>query len=287
MFFVSGITGQVGGATAERLLQEGHTVRALVRNPQKSTAWSDKGVDIRQGDFNDAATVAQALEGVAGAFLMIPPILAPTPGFPEAKAVIASFQKALHRVPPPRLVLLSSVGSEQTNGLGNITTTHLMEQALGDLPFPTAFVRAGGFLENYVAGLEAAAATGVFQSFFQPTDRPFPMVATGDIGNEIARLLIHGWNDKKIVELGSPIRPDDIAHAMTEVLHRPVQARAIPRTEWATTLEHFGFPPGTTGLYEEMMDGFNSGWIDFGVPGAEPVAGTTTPAQVFAPARKS
>ena len=34
------------------------------------------------------------------------------------------------------------------------------------------------------------------------------------------------------------------------------------------------------------MDGFNSGWIAFGVPGTEPVAGTTTAAQVFAQARK-
>ena len=76
---------------------------------------------------------------------MMPPILAPSPGFPEARAVIASFQEALRRTPPPRLVLLSSIGSEQTSGLGLITTTHLMEEALGDLPFPTAFIRAGAF----------------------------------------------------------------------------------------------------------------------------------------------
>ena len=35
-----------------------------------------------------------------------------------------------------------------------------------------------------------------------------------------------------------------------------------------------------------MMAGFNSGWITFGVPGTEPVAGTTMAAQVFAQARK-
>jgi hypothetical protein len=33
-----------------------------------------------------------------------------------------------------------------------------------------------------------------------------------------------------------------------------------------------------------MLDAFNSGWIDFGVPGTEPVAGTLTPAEVFAAA---
>ena len=287
MFFISGITGHVGGAAARRLLEEGHTVRTLARDPQKAAAWADKGVDIRQGDFTDPAAVAAALEGVEGAYLMMPPILVPSPGYPEARAVIASFQEALRQAPPPRLVLLSSIGSEQSHGLGNITSTYLMEEALGDLPFPTAIVRAGGFLENYAGGLGAAAATGVYHSFFQPVDRPFPMIATADIGAEVARLLAGGWDGKKIVELGSPVSADDLARAMGEALGKPVTAQAIPREQWAATLESFGLPAGRTGLYEEMMDGFNSGWIAFGVPGTELVDGTITPAQFFAEASKA
>jgi uncharacterized protein YbjT (DUF2867 family) len=287
MFFVSGITGQVGGAAARRLLGQGHKVRALARDPQKAAEFARQGVEVLQGDFNDAASVAGALEGVEGAFLMIPPVLVPAPGFPEAKAVIASFVEALRQVPPPRLVLLSSIGSEQSSGLGNITTTHLMEEALGDLPFPTAFVRAGGFIENYIASLEVANSSGLFDSFWAPTDRTFPMIATVDIGHEVARLLTSSWEGKKIVELGSPISPDDLAKAMAEVLGRPVQARAVPREQWTAFLEQIGFPSGNTGNWEEMMDGWNSGWIDFGVPGTESTPGTITPAQVFATARKA
>jgi uncharacterized protein YbjT (DUF2867 family) len=287
MFLVSGITGNVGGAAARRLLEEGQAVRTLARDPQKAAEWAQQGVDVRRGDFTDPAAVADALEGVEGAYLMMPPLMVPSPGYPEARAVIASFQEALRLSPPPRLALLSSVGSEKSSGLGNITSTHLMEEALGDLPFPTAFVRAGGFFENYVGGLGAADSTGVYYSFFQPTDRALPMIATADIGAEVARLLVEGWEGKKIVELGSPVSPDDIARAMGGALGKPVMAQAIPRERWATTLESFGLPPGSTGLYEEMMDGFNSGWIAFGVPGTEPVAGTTTAAQVFAQVRRA
>ncbi len=285
VFFVSGITGHVGGAAARYLLKEGRAVRALVRDPNKAADWASKGVDVRQGDFNDAASVASALEGVAGAFLMIPPVLVPAPDYAEARAVIASFREALRHSPPPRLVLLSSVGSEQSSGLGNITTTHLMEEALGDLPFPTAIVRAGSFLENYTHSLFRAAETGVFDSFFAPVEHLFPMTATGDIGNEIARLLIDGWDGKKIVELGSLLSPNDLARAMGEVLGRPVEAKALPRDSWAHVMEAMGLPPGRTNLYEEMMDGFNAGWINFGVPGAERVEGTVTPAEVFAQAQ--
>ena len=287
MFFVSGITGQVGGAAARRLLEEGHTLRTLARDPQKAAEWSQKGVEVRQGDLQNAIAVADALNDVEGAFLMIPPTLAPAPGYPEAKAVIASFQEALRLSPPPRMVLLSSVGSQQRSGLGNITGTHLMEEALGDLPFPTAFVRAGSFLENYVSGLGAASATGVFYSFLQPVDRTFPMVGTADIGAEIARLLADGWEGKKVVELGSPVSPNDLARAMGEVLGKPVTAQAIPRERWASTLETFGMPAGSTGAFEEMEESFNSGWIAFGIPGTEPVAGTISPAEVFAKAQNA
>ena len=287
MFFVSGITGQVGGATARHLLAQNRTVRALVRDPQKATEWAEQGVDVRAGDLNSAADIADALQGVEGAFLMLPSLMVPSPGFPEAEALIASFHKALRQSPPPRLVALSSVGSEKSSGLGNITSTYMMEQALGDLPFPTAFVRAGAFIENNIPVLERAASTGVFNSFLQPVDHAFPMIATDDIGREIARLLAEGWSGQKVVELGSRISPADLAGAMSQVLARPVEAQALPREAWAATLQAMGLPPGKTGLWEEMQDGFNSGWIDFGVPGTEAVAGTTTPAQVFAAARKS
>ena len=287
MFFVSGVTGQVGGAAARQLLEEGHTVRTLARDPLKAAECSRKGVDVRRGDFNDAAAVAGALEGVEGAYLMLPPVFAPAPGFPEARDIVANFREALRQAPPPRLVVLSSVGSQRSSGLGNITSTHLLEEALDNLPFPTAFIRAGSFLENYTFGLEAAASTGWFDTYLTPPDRPVPMIATADIGEEIARLLVSGWSGKKIVELGSPVSPDDLARAMSEVLGRPVQARPTPRDQWTASLEGQGMAPGTTGPFEEMEDAFNSGWIDFGVPGTEPVAGKVTPAQVFEQVRKA
>ena len=101
MFFVAGITGQVGGATARRLLKGGHAVRALARDPQKAAAWAQQGVDVRQGDFNDAAAVAAALEGVEGAFLMLPPILTPDPASRKHRLSSPPFARRWKRRPRP------------------------------------------------------------------------------------------------------------------------------------------------------------------------------------------
>ena len=287
MFFIAGITGNVGGAAAQRLLDEGHTVRAVVRDPAKAAGWAAKGVDVKQGDWTDTAVVAAALEGVEGAFVMVPPKLDPKPGYPESVAVIASLVDALRKTPVPRVVGLSSIGSEQESGLGLITATHLLEEALKPLPFPVAFVRAGSFFENYAHGIATVKATGNLYSFYLPAEKPVPTIATADIGKEVAKLLTQGWSGKtKVVELGSLVSPVEAAEALGKALGQPVKAVGVPREGWAGAFGQMGMQPGTTWAYEEMLDGVNSGWIHFGVEGTEAVAGTMTAEQFFASAVK-
>jgi uncharacterized protein YbjT (DUF2867 family) len=156
MFLVMGITGKVGGATATHLLAQGKKVRALVRDREKAASWIDQGVEVVGGDWNDAASIERALEDVEGAFVMLPPIWAPSPDFREAKGVIANYVEALTRVKVPRVVALSSMGANRTSGMGLITALSLLEQGFRHLTVPIAHVRAGGFFENFLYGLHVA-----------------------------------------------------------------------------------------------------------------------------------
>src|SRR5216683_739616 len=72
MFLVMGVTGKVGGATARHLLAHGKRVRALVRSREKAADWMDQGVELVDGDWNDTAAIERALDGVDGAFVMLP-----------------------------------------------------------------------------------------------------------------------------------------------------------------------------------------------------------------------
>src|SRR6202522_961272 len=100
MYLVMGITGKVGGATARHLLKQGAQVRALVRDREKAAKWADQGVELVDGDWNDATVIAAALKGVEGAFAMLPTVWAPSPDYREAKGVIASYVDALTKVVP-------------------------------------------------------------------------------------------------------------------------------------------------------------------------------------------
>jgi len=60
---VTGATGKVGNATARALLDAGHGVRALVRDPARARPWLHDGVELVVGDVTDQGSVRRATEG--------------------------------------------------------------------------------------------------------------------------------------------------------------------------------------------------------------------------------
>jgi len=287
MFLVMGITGKVGGATAKHLLAQGKKIRALVRGRDKAANWADQGVELVDGDWYDSAAIERALKGVEGAFIMLPAVWAPSPDYKEAKGMIASYVEALTKAAPPRVVALSSMGAKRTSRLGMITALSLLEQGFRDLLSPIAFVRAGGFFENFLYGLQVAQG-GTLPVYYNPTNRKSTMVATNDVGAEVASLLTGpAWSGQRTVELGTMVTADEVAEQLGEVLNRDVKAFAVPRERWAVAFEQFGIPKGRTGPAEEMFEAVNAGWMDLGVEGTEHVAGTTSARDVFAAAQKA
>jgi NAD(P)H dehydrogenase (quinone) len=90
MYAVTGITGQVGGSVTRTLLDAGQSVRAVMHDAAKGAAWKERGCEVVLADMKDAEALTAAFNGVDGVFVMIPPIFDPTPGFPEARSIIAA-----------------------------------------------------------------------------------------------------------------------------------------------------------------------------------------------------
>ncbi len=65
---VTGASGFVGSAVAQRLVAAGYRVRALVRSTSSRTNLASLDVEIAEGDMRDARAVARAMSGVR--FLM-------------------------------------------------------------------------------------------------------------------------------------------------------------------------------------------------------------------------
>ncbi len=62
---VTGVTGLIGRFVAERLLSEGHAVRATVRDVDRLETDLRQSLDLRIGDLRDEHFVAESMEGVS------------------------------------------------------------------------------------------------------------------------------------------------------------------------------------------------------------------------------
>jgi uncharacterized protein YbjT (DUF2867 family) len=284
MFAITGITGQVGGATARALLRHGKKIRAIVRDEKKGEAWKAQGAEVAIASLEDASQLERAFENVEGAFIMTPPFYHSLNPREESAMALACITHALRASHVPKVVCLSSVGAQHAEGTGAILKLHDMERALFPLSMPTASIRAAFFMENFAPLLEHARTTGKLPTMLEPLDKSIAMVATKDIGEAAAGLLVDKtWYGDQIVELEGPTTysPNDAAKILSEVLKTPVAAEVIPRAALAGVYEQFGFSAASAASMVEMADGFKRGLIRFEGNGAVHQKGSTTLEEVF------
>jgi len=272
MYAITGITGKVGGEVARTLLAAGKPVRAIVRDARKGEEWARLGCEVALATVEDGVALARAFEGATAAFLLPPPAFDPLPGFPEARALGRTFVTALTAAKPARAVYLSTIGADAP--YENLLSQHtLIENILRDLPMPLTVLRPAWFLENATWDVSAARETGLAPSFLQPLDKPFPMVATKDVGRVAAELLQETWTGRRIVELEGPTRvsPNDLAQALGRALGKAVHTTAVPAKTWRDLFLAQGMKNPEPRI--RMLDGFNEGWIEFQHSGADALKG--------------
>lgn len=283
LFVMTGITGHVGSAAAHRLLTQDARVRAVVRSDAGASTWRAKGVQVAMAGLDDAQALTRAFDGADGVYVMTPTWFDSPDMFAENARAVEALGQALRATRPRRIVLLSSVGAQHAAGTGAILKLHHMEQAFADLAGVIS-LRAGWFMENYAGLVPHVRATGVLPSMLAPLDGAHPMVATQDIGQVVADILLDTSRGRAVIELEGPRRysPNDAAEAFARVLGRSVQAQILPPSEWLDAYAQWGLTPRSAEAMSEMLAGFNSGHIVFERSQAETLHGLTSLEQVLA-----
>jgi NAD(P)H dehydrogenase (quinone) len=72
MILVTGATGHLGTAVVNHLLKKtsANQIAALVRNDNKASAFKEKGVNIRVGNYDDPASIDNAMQGIEKVLLI-------------------------------------------------------------------------------------------------------------------------------------------------------------------------------------------------------------------------
>ncbi len=282
MFTVFGANGNTGSIVAARLLDRGKQVRAVARDPKKVEALRARGAEVFVGDVTDAASVAAALAGAEGAYLLMPPDNTTTDLVARNRKVIAGYVAGLRTHKVAHAVLLSSVGAQVPSGTGPIVTTHHAEADLPASGAKLTFLRAAYFMENLLGFADAMKKDGVLPVFGGGESYPFPMVATRDIGATAADALLAPPAATQVIELSGPKEYSfaDGAAEASKVLGRQVKAMPLPIDNVVPAFMQFGMSENVAKLYREMIEAFGTGKVGFEGTGRS-LRGSTTMADVM------
>ncbi|MFI6579156.1 NmrA family NAD(P)-binding protein [Nocardiopsis sp. NPDC050513] len=181
---VTGATGRQGGATARRLLADGHRVRALVRGhgSPAATALEAEGAELVVGDLDDPGSLETAFAGAQGVFI-VPPMAYASGGADNdlefrrgGAAIDAAVAAGVEQAVFTGLGSFSGGVAEQVGGKQRVErhlwASGLTATVLRPVRFMTNFLGTGVGVDD--------VADGVSRHVF-PADEPVQLIALEDI----------------------------------------------------------------------------------------------------------
>ena len=151
---VTGATGYVGGRLVPLLVEEGFSVRVLVRSAAKvrNTAWIAR-VDVVEGDAIDEKSLDAALVGVDVAFYLLHSISTGAK-FDDLEAAMArKFAEAASRAKVRRIVYLGGIANDE-NLSKHLESRRSVGKVLASTGVPVIELRAGIIIGSGSASFE-------------------------------------------------------------------------------------------------------------------------------------
>jgi uncharacterized protein YbjT (DUF2867 family) len=140
---VAGATGYIGSRLVPRLLEAGHEVRCLARDPAKlgGRPWIDR-VEVAVGDALDPSSLQTSTAGCRAAFYLIHAMRA-GPGFAERdRAAALNFADAAGKAGLRRIVYLGGLGPDTGRLSPHLRSRHEVGRLLATGTTPVTEVRA-------------------------------------------------------------------------------------------------------------------------------------------------
>lgn len=236
---VTGAHGHLGGLAVRHLLDRVPASR-LIATARDAGALSDlaeRGVEVRQADYDDSASLDRALAGVDRLLLVSANIVGQRAR--QHRNVIDAAKRA-----GIGFIAYTSILHADTNGM-QLAGEHLAtEGALRESGIPFALLRNGWYSENYTASAPAAVQHGVVLGAAK--DGRFSFATRTDYA-EAAAVVIASDDDQRgrVYELAG-----DEAHSLPELAAayarqsgKQVVYRDVPEAELSAALKGFGLPP--------------------------------------------
>jgi uncharacterized protein YbjT (DUF2867 family) len=218
MYFVTGATGNAGGAVVRALADARHPVRGLVREGREGSL--PPGVEPVVGDLNDPATFADSLAGVEGLFLLS--------GYERLDELLA----AARRAGVERIVLLSSSAAPGGDMENAVARYHILtERAVRESGLRWTVLQPNSFMTNTFQWIPQLREGDVIRAPF--ADVAISTIDPADIAGVVVKGLTTPELEGRSLRLSGPeaLYPADRARILGAALGRELRFEAQSNEE--------------------------------------------------------
>jgi uncharacterized protein YbjT (DUF2867 family) len=220
---VTGATGKQGGSVVRALLDYGHRVRGLTRNPdsEKARLLEEEGVEIVKGDFNNPDSIRRAMKGVDAVFLMGTSFEEGIEAEVRHGIMVADIAKeeGLNH-----LVYTSVSSANKNTGVPHFESKFKIEEHIRKIGIPYTIIRPVSFMENYLAPWNLPKLKeGLINGPLSP-DKKSQLIAVRNIG----RFALYVFENReqflgKAIDIASDeVSGNEISELFTHVLGHKV-----------------------------------------------------------------
>jgi NAD(P)H dehydrogenase (quinone) len=236
MIVITGASGQLGQLVITELLKkaEASNIVAAVRDPARATHLAALGVQVREADYDQPASLDAAFQGASKVLLISSNALGRRVA--QHKNVIDAAVRA-----GVSLLAYTSVLRADTSTL-SVAVEHLAtEEAIRASGLPFSFLRNGWYLENYTEHLAPALAHGALlgsagEGRIAAAARADYAAAAAAVLTQLAPAPVHELAGERAFTMA------ELAQAVGAQAGKEIVYRDLPRDEYRAILASVGLP---------------------------------------------
>jgi len=227
-FFVTGATGNQGGATARNLVEKGFKVKALVRNPSSPNAQKliHPNIEIVKGNLDDPSSYKINLKNIDGVFALF----TFNDGTKKEITRGISLIDAAKEMNVPFILYSSVIGADAGSGIPHWESKYNIEQYLANSGIPYTIVRPASLFQNFfIPDVQKRIKKGNLVTPVRK-DKIQQFIGTEDIGRICAQILMNNekFNGHTITIAADEMDMQSAAKLFNDVLGKPVKYSQLP-----------------------------------------------------------
>ncbi|WP_216914836.1 MULTISPECIES: SDR family oxidoreductase [unclassified Synechococcus] len=253
-FVITGATGQLGRLVIDVLLRRvpADSIVAAVRNIDKASDIAALGVQVRQADYNQPASLEAAFEGADRLLLISSSEIGQRTR--QHQAVIDAAKRS-----GIQLLAYTSVLHADTSVLALAQEHRETEAAILESGMPFVLLRNGWYTENYTAGVASALSLGAVVGC--AGEGRIASASRADYAEAAATILTSDDPAGQIYELAgdSAYTLSDFAAAISRQVGKTINYVNLPEGDYRNALLAAGLPEPLAGLLADSDTGASQG----------------------------